>query len=218
MESNSQIGQDIFVSKMLDGKKNGYFLEIGSNDPIHINNTYFLEKNYNWTGLMIDYDASFEESYKKIRPNSHYMIGDAVEMNYSEKLESLNFPKDMDYLQIDLEVSNGSTLNTLFNLDMNVFNKYRFATVTFEHDIYTGNYYDTRNISRQIFESNGYVMVFSDVRNGSCPFEDWYVHPSLVDSTKIKILKSVSNVLKSILDSDNISLEYKDILKILNNL
>ena len=65
-----------------------------------------------------------------------------------------------------------------------MFDKYKFATVTFEHDIYTGDYFDTRNKSRQIFESRGYVLVFPDVRvfweGYYKPFEDWYVHPDLV--------------------------------------
>ena len=68
---------------------------------------------------------------------------------------------------------------------MNIFNKYKFATVTIEHDIYTGNYFDTRRISRDIFIKNGYILVFQDVKvnfeNKDVPFEDWYVHPDLVD-------------------------------------
>tara|TARA_Y100000768_G_C23458310_1_gene442527 strand:+ start:252 stop:419 length:168 start_codon:yes stop_codon:yes gene_type:complete len=45
--------QDKFVLNMLKYKKNGYFLEIGSNDPININNTYILEKDYEWNGIMV---------------------------------------------------------------------------------------------------------------------------------------------------------------------
>ena len=41
-----QAEQDKFVLNMLKNKKNGFFLEIGSNHPININNSYILEKNY----------------------------------------------------------------------------------------------------------------------------------------------------------------------------
>lgn len=41
---NGQALQDEFVLTVLNNKKNGYFLEIGSYDPIIINNTYILEK------------------------------------------------------------------------------------------------------------------------------------------------------------------------------
>jgi len=54
-----QSRQDKFVVNVLKEKRNGYFLEIGSNHPIKINNTYVLEKNYNWKGIMIDYKSSF---------------------------------------------------------------------------------------------------------------------------------------------------------------
>ena len=45
---------------------------------------------------------------------------------------------NLDYLQIDLEANNGSTLNTLKNLDDEVMNKYKFSTITFEHDCKQG--------------------------------------------------------------------------------
>ena len=38
----SQAGQDKFIINILKGKKNGYFLEIGSNHPIYINNTCMI--------------------------------------------------------------------------------------------------------------------------------------------------------------------------------
>ena len=41
---NGEAHQDKFVVNMLNGKKNGFFVEIGSYDPIYANNTYILEK------------------------------------------------------------------------------------------------------------------------------------------------------------------------------
>ena len=38
----SQAEQDKFVLQVLKEKKNGYFLEIGSNHPVNINNSYIL--------------------------------------------------------------------------------------------------------------------------------------------------------------------------------
>jgi hypothetical protein len=37
-----QIQQDKFVLNVLKNKKNGFFVEIGSYDPILINNSYIL--------------------------------------------------------------------------------------------------------------------------------------------------------------------------------
>ena len=47
----SQALQDIFVLTMLNGKQNGTYVEIGGAHPTNINNTYLLEKNFNWTGI-----------------------------------------------------------------------------------------------------------------------------------------------------------------------
>ena len=57
--------------------------------------------------------------------------------------------------------------------------------------------------SREIFLRRGYVLVFPDVMNDGNQFEDWYVHPDLVDMNFINSIKS------------NSSFEYTDIVKIL---
>lgn len=189
MNTYSQAAQDLFVEAVANGKKNGYFVEIGSNHPQVHNNTFLLEKKYNWRGLMVEYDRSFQSLYKTQRPNSIYILDDARKINYRNFLDNHNFPENIDYLQIDLDVNNKSTLETFLLLNDTVFDKYKFATITFEHDIYTGNYFDTQEISRKILAERGYLLVFPNVSvfwEGSYkPFEDWYVHPELVDMNYI---------------------------------
>ena len=187
---NGQAQQDKFVIHALQGKRDGYFLEIGSNHPIHSNNTYLLEDKYNWRGIMVEYDAQFLPLYKQHRPNSIHLINDASQIVYKDVFETNNAPLAMDYLQIDLEEENGSTLRTLQNLDRHIFDTYTFATVTFEHDIYCSNKHNTREISREIFAKRGYTPVFQDINNGGIqyPYEDWYVHPTLVNTVYIQEL------------------------------
>ena len=194
-----QIQQDKFVLNVLKNKKNGFFVEIGSNDPIFINNSYILEKNYNWNGIMIEYSNEWLNNYKTIRTNSIHVINDATQIDYKNLFETNNVPLNIDYLQIDLEVANGSTLTTLKKLDKEIMDKYKFAIITFEHDIYHTNYLNTRLVSRQIFENRGYLRVFSDVNNeGYFPFEDWYVHPDLVDKKLVNnLIKKNENKYKS---------------------
>ena len=202
---NGQVLQDKFIVSVLKNKQNGYFLEIGSNHPKLINNTFVLEKELNWTGIMIEYDIGWLEQYQMDRPNSIYVIDDATTINYNELLQEKNAPTNIDYLQIDLEVSNRSTLTTLEKLNETIFSQYKFATVTFEHDIYDGDRYNTRLASREIFNNNNYVLVFPDVKNGDAPFEDWYVHPDLVDMDYINKIKR------------DVSLDYNEIMQILDN-
>lgn len=182
---SGQAQQDKFILNILKEKKNGYFLEIGSNDPIHINNTYLLEKKYDWKGIMVEYESKYLPLYKEYRPNSIHLINDATMIDYKNVFETNNMPLSFDYLQIDLEANNGSTINTLKKLDNEVFDIYKFATVTFEHDIYHTNFDNTRSKSRDIFKKRGYVCVFEDIGNDDLPYEDWYVHPELVDMNHV---------------------------------
>ena len=190
---NSQAGQDKFILNVLKNKENGFFVEIGSQDPININNTYILETKFDWKGIMIEIDQRWLNSYKEKRPDSIHIIQDATKIDYLNLFKNNNVPKNCDYLQIDIEAIDGSTLNALLQFEK-VMSEYKFATVTFEHDVYRKNQkkeyektcLDTHRISREIFGRYGYIRVFSDVNN----FEDWYVHPDLVD------MGHVSDIIK----------------------
>jgi hypothetical protein len=50
----SQDGQDSFVDRLLRGRKNGFFLEIGGYDGELHTNTLFFEKERDWDGLLIE--------------------------------------------------------------------------------------------------------------------------------------------------------------------
>lgn len=148
---------------------------------------------------MIEYSNKWLNDYKKFRPNSIHIINDATKIDYKNLFEINNIPLNLDYLQIDLEVNNGSTLNTLKKLNSEVMDKHKFATITFEHDIYHTNYLNTRLASRKIFEDRGYVRIFSDVNYcGKNPYEDWYIHPDLVDSELVNnLIKKNEQTYKS---------------------
>lgn len=183
-----QAEQDKFVLTVLDNKRNGTFVEIGSCHPININNSFLLESSYGWNGIMIEIDNAYLPLYKAHRPRSVHVMQDATTIKYDQLFQTSNMPSSIDYLQIDLLVENRSTLATLEKLNNEVLDVYKFATVTFEHDIYRGNYFNTRAQSREIFGARGYVRVFSDISNDSNAFEDWYVHPALVNMDYVEKL------------------------------
>jgi hypothetical protein len=207
----SQAGQDKFILNVLNQKRDGYFLEIGSNHPVNINNTYLLESRYNWKGVMVEYEHSFLSLYQQYRPNSIHVINDATQVDYKSVFETNNFPFSLDYLQIDLEAINGSTLMALQNLHANIFDTYKFATITFEHDVYHTNFGNTRLVSRDIFKNRGYVCVFEDISCDGNAFEDWYVHPELVDMNYVN--KLIENNKKNYISNPvtGLSIDYKTI-------
>jgi Methyltransferase FkbM domain len=55
----AQVKQDIIVSRLFNGKTNGYFLDLAANDAVTISNTYSLEKKLNWTGLCMEPNPAY---------------------------------------------------------------------------------------------------------------------------------------------------------------
>jgi len=179
----SQAFQDLFVLTMLNGKRNGIYVEIGGSDPININNTYILEKTFGWTGVSFEIDEEITKDYNTKRVNQCYCL-DATTADYSKIFEENKLPKHMDYLQVDIEPA-WQTLKSLKQVDLDT---YRFSVITFETDAYYGNEI-VINQSREILTSRGYQLVASNVKNLGNPFEDWYVDPKVIPETIWKQFK-----------------------------
>ena len=52
----SQCGQDkLLVQEIFnDDPRNHYFIDLASNDPVHLSNSYVLETEYGWKGICIE--------------------------------------------------------------------------------------------------------------------------------------------------------------------
>ena len=183
----SQVYQDIFILSMLNGKKNGSFLEIGGADPFKGNNTALLEKFFEWNGVSIEYDEKFIENYKNNR-STKLLHTNALELDY-ENLLSENFEgTTIDYLQLDIEPAR-HTYECMLRLP---FDKYKFAVITYEHDYYVDVTKSYREKSREFLKSKGYELIVNDISpDGISNFEDWWVHPDLVNNSIIAKMKSV---------------------------
>ena len=205
INSRSQIGQDIYALICNKFKNDGFFIEIGSHDPEKNSNTYLLDKDYNWKGIMIEYDKNFIIPYRNIRPNMIHIFENAIKIDYEKLFQDNNVPYHIDYLQIDIEATNGSTINALINLEK-VMDKYKFGCVTFEHDIYReNNKYNTRSKSREIFEKHGYILVLPNICSNNKCFEDWYLHPDIIDGKIIDNIKK-NNIYDNKIEWKNIML------------
>jgi tetratricopeptide (TPR) repeat protein len=171
--SYSQAAQDMFVITAMHGKQNGTYLEIGSADPVMFNNTYLLEKDFNWTGYSFDISYPDVAKFNVVR-NNHALCKDATTFDYS----GLKLPKDFDYLQADCEPP-----PVTFQILQRVLGfGFRPKVITFEHDRYLFGDSIAKD-SRALLKDLGYTLVVKDVcfdERGS-PFEDWWVmgKPSL---------------------------------------
>ncbi|WP_157618289.1 FkbM family methyltransferase [Spirosoma spitsbergense] len=64
----SQTGEDIIIKNILQTIENGFYVEVGSNEPIQHSNTFKLYQQ-GWHGITIDANSKMVSMHKKIRPN-----------------------------------------------------------------------------------------------------------------------------------------------------
>ncbi|NDD82970.1 hypothetical protein EBZ38_01625 [bacterium] len=187
-QNYAQVYQDLFVLAVLNGKENGYYLEIGSNDPFITNNTALLETVFNWNGISIDISQNDITNFIEKRKNKAVCC-DATTVNYEELLK--DSPNIIDYLQVDCDPPE-ATLHALKRIP---FDKYKFRVITFEHDDYRSK--DIKEASRDFLREQGYQLLVSDIAfYEGCNFEDWWIHPELVDKKVITEMQDISPNIK----------------------
>lgn len=189
-ENWAAVYQDIFVLMMLNGKTNGFFLEIGAARPYFGNNTALLEK-LGWNGIGIEYNQEFANEWAKERKNP-CLCKNALDINYGKLLDN-NHIRIVDYLQLDLEPTN----ITYAALEKIPFDTHKFRVITYEHDHYCDLDHCFRDKSRALLSSHGYKMIVNDISvDGVHSFEDWWYHPDLVDPEIVKKMECLNDTVK----------------------
>jgi len=177
--------QDIFTLSVLNGKRNGTYLEIGSCYPFRGNNTFLLENQFGWNGVGIEYDEKYIADYRANRTNA-VIHQDALTVDYDELLSKLAVDGVVDYLQLDCDPPD----ITYAIMERIPFDKYKFAVITYEHDHYLDMSKTYRDKSRSFLESKGYKLLVSNISpDDMTPFEDWWVHPDLIDSELLRTME-----------------------------
>lgn len=170
----SQLCQDLFAYLMIEGKAEGYYVDVGCRNPFRTNNTWFLEERLNWTGLSIDI-VDYESEWKARKSNFIQM--NALQGNFRELFKRYNVPKVVDYLTHDLE-GDGDRFQGLINMP---FDEYEFKIITIEHDAYRGYELTERKPQRDFLFSKGYELVSSNVKSHAGDIqEDWWINPKYI--------------------------------------
>ena len=52
--SKSQLRQDVFALAMLGFKRDGFFVEFGATDGVELNNTWLMETDFGWNGILAE--------------------------------------------------------------------------------------------------------------------------------------------------------------------
>jgi hypothetical protein len=180
MSYRGSSSQERFVLDITQNKRNGYYVELGAFHSSQGSNTFFLEKDYNWTG--VSFEITEERRKEFIQNRSNPCMGDALKFDYIKYFEENNFPKQIDYLQVDIDQGYDISMRpfdaytTLHGLISIPLTQYRFTVITFEHDanMYWKNT-SIRDMQREILDSLGYTLVIREVH------EDFWVDPLVID-------------------------------------
>jgi FkbM family methyltransferase len=198
MNFKSQLGQDEWVCKIFDYKKNGYFIDIGAFNGIDFSNTYCLEKELDWQGVCVEAAKNSFNSLIKNRKclclnkaiynenkmvlfNENGMFGmikedgdQAIEAITIDKLlEICNAPNLIDYISLDIEGSEYEALEKF------PFDKYKVIAWTIEHNSHLDSSVLKEKV-RKIMIDNKYSLVPENQK--AITWEDWFY-----DSEFIKI-------------------------------
>ena len=84
--SKSQLFQDIFADFIIKNKFDKTFFEFGATDGINLSNTFMLENNLDWSGLLSEPSPQWHRSLKKNR-NKCKIITDCIWTNSDEYLD-----------------------------------------------------------------------------------------------------------------------------------
>jgi hypothetical protein len=164
MKSYSQAGQDLWVIDTLGGVRNGRFLDCGANDPVVISNTYGLETQFGWTGVLLDNDPNCIRDLRAKR-SAKVIECDTTKFDYK------SIPYDYDYLSLDVDSASADSLEKLLNDGIT------FRCATIETDEYRFGE-GPRNRMMEMLLSRGYKLVRDKVCNPESPYlpyEFWWI-------------------------------------------
>jgi hypothetical protein len=194
MKSYSQIGQDLFVQKLIGN--DGYFVELGGHLPIEINNTFLLE-SIGWNGIsfdIVDYRKVWECRKTKL------VVADATSFDFLSFFEENSVPKIIDYLSVDVELEGERYLSLV-----NCWKSNReYKIITIEHDSHLGYEESERKPQRDFLTERGYFLIFGNVKNKEgTPYEDWWINPNFFDMEKLTPLSSDGEYWENIIEKIN---------------
>lgn len=199
--SKSQLRQDLFVLSELNFKASGFFVEFGATNGINISNTFLLEKEFGWNGILSEPAKVWHESLHKNRKakiekrciwdesNKSILFHEAHESEYSSSENYIN----SDYHGNKRTHATKYNVETISLLDLlkkysapklidylsidtegsefKILKDFNFEKYQFRIITCEHNFGPNREKIFNLLTSNGYKRKFEDISK----FEDWYV-------------------------------------------
>lgn len=200
-KSKSQIRQDLFVLMELDFKKNGFFVEFGGTNGIDLSNTWLLEKEFDWKGIIAEPAKSWHKQLMSNR--SCHIETDCVWrdstslLNFSEstigELSTITDFKSSDTHKKEREKSESYTVKTISLNDLldkyhaptiidylsidtegsefEILSHFDFSKYSFRVITVEHNFTPNRERLISLLTDKGYKRKYT----GFSKFDDWYI-------------------------------------------
>ena len=97
-KSKSQIHQDLFVLSELNFKKNGFFVEFGATNGVNMSNSFLLETEFYWNGILAEPAICWHEDLKR---NRKCYIDTNCVWKDSKSILKFNQVKEAEFSTID---------------------------------------------------------------------------------------------------------------------
>lgn len=205
-KSKSQLRQDLFVLSFLDFKTNGFFVEFGATDGVELSNTYLMEKEFGWSGIVAE-PAKYW--HKALRRNRDCFIETNCVWKDSASILSFNEVNARVFSTINLfsdsdlhseTRKNGKTydvetisLNDLLakydapkiidylsidteGSEFEILNGFDFSWHSFRAITCEHNYTPMRKQIFDLLTKNGYERCYQEFSK----FDDWYVKKDMI--------------------------------------
>lgn len=199
--SKSQLGQDVFALALLGPNSPGFFVEFGASNGIDLSNTYLLESQFGWRGILcepasvwhgqlkrnrtaiIDSRCVFSESglalsfLETSSPELSTINGFGESNGHAQtRLENRSYEVETVSLLDLLKEHNAPTHIDFLSIDtegseLEILSTFDFSQYTFGGICIEHNFTSNRPKIKSLLLAMGYRQVYSELSK----FDDWYV-------------------------------------------
>lgn len=203
-KSKSQLRQDLFVLSQMNFKRDGFFVEFGATNGIDLSNTYLLEKEFGWKGILAEPAICWHkdlQSNRNARIEQSCVWKDSVStLNFNEanlaELSTIDAYSNTDLRSKARKNGKIYTVKTIsFNdllakhnapndidylsidtegSEFEILNNLDFGRYSFKVITCEHNFTPMREQVFALLTKNGYVRKFEELSK----FDDWYVKSS----------------------------------------
>ena len=201
MESQAQLWQDLFVLHELGMKRDGFFVEFGATNGVSLSNTYLLEKQFGWKGILAEPAKCWQAALEKNRSAAMEKkcvwskSGEVLMFNETEvaELSTINAFSDADSHSVIRTHGTNYQVETISLIDLlrqhrapamidylsidtegsefEILSHFDFGEFRFKIITCEHNGTEAREKIFDLLTANGYVRKHPELSK----FDDWYV-------------------------------------------